>query len=222
MPNLGSKVPDMGTPQVSRVSEAAAAYARANLSDALFTQTQQRVLACLFGRPGRRYGVSELIQATGAGSGAVQRELARLAGSGLLLVERQGNQKLFRANPDSPIFDELVAIVRKTFGLAGTLRDALAPLADKLAFAFVYGSVAKGEDTASSDIDLVLVSDSLGYAELMGALDPAIHDLGRDVHPTIYTRDELARRIEQGNAFITRVMAQPRLWLVGTEHVLAA
>lgn len=222
MPNMGSNVPVMGTPRVDKVSEAAAAYARANLSDALFTQTQQRVLARLFGQPGRRYSVSELIQSTGAGSGAVQRELARLAGSGLLLVERQGNQKLFRANPDSPIHDELAAIVRKTFGLAGTLRDALAPLADELAFAFVYGSVAKGEDTASSDIDLMLVSDSLGYAEVMAALDRALLDLGRDIHPTIYTRAELALRIQQGNAFVTRVMSQPKLWLVGEEHALAA
>ncbi|KFL37252.1 hypothetical protein N788_10455 [Arenimonas donghaensis DSM 18148 = HO3-R19] len=212
----------MGMKPASRVSEAAAAYARANLSDALFTQTQQRVLACLFGRPGRRLGVSELIQTTGAGSGAVQRELARLAGSGLLLVERQGNQKLYRANPESPIHDEIVAIVRKTFGLAGPLRDALAPIVDELIAAFVYGSVAKGEDTAASDIDLMIVSDSLGYAELMAALHPVIGQLGRDIHPTIYTRSELARRIGDGNAFVSKVMAQPKLWLVGAEHVLAA
>ena len=128
MPKMGINMPDMGIKSSLRVSEAAAAYARANLSDALFTQTQQRVLGCLFGQPGRRFGVSELIQTTGAGSGAVQRELARLAGSGLVTVERRGNQKLYRANPDSPIHDELAAIVRKTFGLATPLRDALAPL----------------------------------------------------------------------------------------------
>ena len=111
-------MPDMGKKSPARISEAAALYASANLSDALFTRTQQRVLSLLFGEPGRALGVGELIQMTGAGSGAVQRELARLAGSGLLSTELVGNQKRYRANPDSPIHDELVAIVRKTFGLA--------------------------------------------------------------------------------------------------------
>ena len=130
MPNLGIIVPDLGmndSLRPGKVSEAAARYAAASLSGALFTTTQQRVLACLFGESGRSYAVNELIQATGAGSGAVQRELARLAGSGLLTVEHVGNQKRYRANPDAPIHDELVSIVRKTFGLAEPLREALAP-----------------------------------------------------------------------------------------------
>lgn len=107
-------MPVMGRETKGRISEAAAIYASASLSDALFTSTQQRVLACLFGEPGRSYSVSELIQTTGAGSGAVQRELARLAGAGLLALDPVGNQKRYRANPDCPIHDELVAIVRKT------------------------------------------------------------------------------------------------------------
>ena len=222
MPNMGNNLPDMGNRQSPRVSEAAALYAQANLSDALFTQTQQRVLGHLFGQPGRQSTVSELIQATGAGSGAVQRELARLAGSGLLRVEKSGNQKLYSANPDSPIHEELVAIVRKTFGLAEPLKEALAPLGGQLDLAFIYGSVARGEDTSASDIDLLLVSETLGYADVMVALHPAIERLGRQVNPTIYTRDELARRIRDGNAFITKLLAQPKLWLIGGEHDLAA
>ena len=205
-----------------RISEAAALYARASLSDALFTTTQQRVLACLFGQPGRSYSVSELIQTTGAGSGAVQRELARLAGSGLLTVEQLGNQKRYRANPAAPIHDELASIVRKTFGLASPLREALAPLAARIGAAFVYGSVAKGQDTAASDIDLMLVSDDLSYAELMAALHPVIERLGRDICPTLYTRAELRQRIEGGNSFVNRVLQQPRLWLIGGEDELAA
>ncbi len=137
----------MGTNPRSRISEAAAIYASTNLADALFTATQQRVLACLFGEPRRTYSISELIQTTGAGSGAVQREVARLAGSGLLLMEQIGNQKRYRANPDAPIHDELAAIVRKTFGLAGPLREALAPLADRLGMVSVHGS--KGDEAAT-------------------------------------------------------------------------
>ncbi len=212
----------MGTNQRQRISEAAALYANTNLADALFTATQQRVLGCLFGEPGRTFSISELIQTTGAGSGAVQREVARLAGSGLLLMEPLGNQKRYRANPDAPIHDELIAIVHKTFGLAGPLREALAPLADRLHVAFVYGSVAKGSDTASSDIDLMLVTDDLTYPEVMTALHPLIEHLGREINPTLYTRADLRKRIDAGNSFITRVLAQPRIWLIGGEHDLAA
>lgn len=222
MPKLGNILPDMGNKQSPRISEAAALYARANLSDALFTQTQQRVLGYLFGQPGRRSTVSELINATGAGSGAVQREVARLAGSGLLRVEKSGNQKLYSANPASPIHAELVAIVRKTFGLAEPLKEALAPLGSQLDLAFIYGSVARGEDTSASDVDLLLVSETLGYADVMAALHPAIERLGRQVNPTIYTRDELARRLRDGNAFVTKLLAQPKLWLIGSEHDLGA
>lgn len=219
---MGISVPDMGMNSPPRVSEAAALYARANLSDALFTQTQQRVLGSLFGQAGRAFTVSDLIQSTGAGSGAVQRELARLSGSGLLSVEKVGKQKRYRANPACPIHDELVAIVRKTFGLAVPLRDALAPLAGQVELAFVYGSVAKGQDTSASDIDLMIVSDTLGYADVMAALHPVTEGLARAVHPTIYKRSELERRVADGNAFVARVLAQPKLWIVGGEHDLPA
>lgn len=210
------------TPPPARVSEAAARYASASLSAALFTATQQRVLACLFGESGRSYAVNELIQATGAGSGAVQRELARLAGSGLLSVERVGNQKRYRANPDAPIHDELVSIVRKTFGLADPLRQALAPLAPRIHAAFLYGSVARGSDTARSDIDLMVVADDLGYAEVMLALHPLAERLGRPINPTVYGRDELRSRLDAGNSFVTRVLQQPRQWLIGGDDDLAA
>ena len=225
MPTLGIIVPDMGMTDSLRpgkVSEAAARYAAASLSGALFTATQQRVLACLFGESGRSYAVNELIQATGAGSGAVQRELARLAGSGLLTVEHVGNQKRYRANPDAPIHDELVSIVRKTFGLAEPLREALAPLSDRIHAAFLYGSIAKGSDTARSDIDLMVIADDLAYAEIMLALHPVAERLGRPINPTVYARDELRSRLDAGNSFVGRVLQQPRQWLIGGEDDLAA
>lgn len=222
MPISGINMPNMGTKANKGISEAAALYASTSLSDALFTTTQQRVLGCLFGQPERSFTVSELIQTTGAGSGAVQREVARLAGSGLLTVEPVGNQKRYRADPASPIHTELVSLVRKTFGLAAPLREALAPLVEHVAVAFVYGSVAKGSDTAASDIDLMLVSDTLTYADVMAALHPLIERLGREIQPTLYTRAELRKRIAARNSFVTRVLAQPRLWVIGGEHDLAA
>lgn len=220
---MGINVPNMGIPDnPKRMSEAASVYASASLSGALFTTTQRRVLACLFGEPGRRYSVSELIQTTGAGSGAVQREIARLLGSGLLSVEHVGKHKRYRANPASPIHDELVSIVHKTFGLAGPLRDALASLAPRIHAAFVYGSVAKGNDIAVSDIDLLLVSDDLAYPDVMAVLHPLIEQLGREVNPTLYTRADLRKRIDAGNSFVTRVLQQPRIWLIGDDDALAA
>jgi predicted nucleotidyltransferase len=215
-------MPDMGIKAGKKVSEAAALYASANLSDALFTTTQQRVLGCLFGHPERSFTISELIRTTGAGSGAVQREMARLAGSGLLTLEQVGNQKHYRANPDCPIHDDVAAIVCKTFGLAEPLRHALAPLADRIRAAFVFGSVAKRSDTASSDIDLMLISDTLTYAEAMSALHSVAGQLGREINPTLYSVDEWRSRVDAGNSFVSRVLAQPRIDLIGRADDLGA
>ena len=195
------------------------AYA-ASLADALFSGTQQRVLAWLFGQPDRSFYATELIGLAGAGSGAVQRELVRLAQSGLVTVRAVGNQKHYQANPEAPIYAELCGIVQKTVGLAGPLRDALAPLAARIRAAFVYGSIAKREDTASSDIDLMLISDDLAYSDVYAQLEAVSHRLRRIVNPTIYTTQELARRVERKEAFATRVLAQPKLWLIGGEDAL--
>lgn len=193
-----------------------------SLSAALFSNTQQRVLAFLFGQPERSFFATELIGLTGGGSGAVQRELKRLAESGLVTVTRLGNQKHYQANPQSPIFIELCGIVQKTVGLAEPLREALMPFSKHIAAAFVFGSVAKRSDTARSDIDLMVLSDSLSYADLFGALEEAATRLGRTVNPSIYTRQELSQRIKQKNAFVTRVLAQPKVWLIGGKDDLAA
>ncbi|MDD5176836.1 MAG: transcriptional regulator [Sterolibacterium sp.] len=191
-----------------------------SLADALFSGTQQRVLGLVFGQPARSFYATELIGLTGGGSGAVQRELARLAQSGLVTVHPLGNQKHYRANPDSPIFTELCGIAQKTVGLAEPLREALAPLAKKIKAAFVYGSVAKRQDTAASDIDLMLISDKLTYADVFGMLEAVSVQLGRPVNPTIHSRKELAKRISEDNSFVTRVLAQPKLWLIGNENDL--
>ena len=193
-----------------------------NLSDALFSTTQQRVLGLLFGQPNRSFYATEMIGLAGVGSGGVQRELARLAQSGLVTVRPVGNQRHYQANPEAPIYAELCGIVRKTFGMAEPLRLALTPLAAQIKCAFVFGSVAKRQDTASSDIDLMVISDSLSYADTFAALEVASTQLGRTVNPTIYSTKELTKRIEQGEAFVTRVLTQPKLWLIGGDDDLRA
>jgi len=192
------------------------------MADALFAKVQQRVLGVLFGNPHRTFYANEVIGLARSGTGAVQRELARLEASGLVTVARVGKQKHYRANAGSPVFEELRALVLKTSGLADVLRTALAPVSADIRAAFVYGSIAKGQDTASSDIDLMVVSDRLSYADVFGALEEASARLGRKVAPTIYSSQELSRRVKQDNAFVTRVLAQPKLWLIGDESVLAA
>jgi predicted nucleotidyltransferase len=187
------------------------------LADALFAKVQQRVLAVLFGNPGRSFYANEVIALAHSGTGAVQRELARLEASGLVTVTRVGKQKHYQANARSPVFEELRSLVLKTVGLADVLRSALAPAAQSIRAAFVYGSVAKGEDTAASDIDLMVISDHLTYADLFAALEEASVQLGRKVSPTVYTAKELSQRVSQDNAFVTRVLAQPKLWLLGDE-----
>ena len=191
-----------------------------SLADALFSGTQQRVLGLLFGQPERSFYATELINLAGVGSGAVQRELASLAQSGLVTVKPVGNQKHYQANPASPIYDELCGLVRKTVGLAEPLRAALAPLATQIKAAFVYGSVAKKEDTASSDIDLMLVSDTLTFSDTILALQAATELLGREVNPNIFTLEDFAKRLKEGGSFVSRVMAQPKVWLIGGEHDL--
>ena len=181
---------------------------------------QQRVLAWLFGQPERSFYATELIGLAGAGSGAVQRELARLAQSGLVTARAVGNQKHYQANPEAPIYAELCGIVQKTVGLAEPLREALAPLAARIRAAFVYGSIAGRADTAASDIDLMLISDDLASPDLYAALEALSQRLGRTVNPTIYTPQELARRVKRRDAFATRVLAQPKLWLIGGEDAL--
>ena len=193
---------------------------RRSLADALFTKTQQRVLGVLFGRPERSVYASELIRDAGTGSGAAQRELARLEESGLIVARRIGHQKHYQANPASPLFSELRNIVLKTVGLADPLRDALKPLSSAIRAAFVYGSVAKATDQAASDIDLMIISDSLTYGEVFGALERVTRAVGRKVNPTVFTAAEFSKRARTENAFVTRVLEQPKLWVIGSEHNL--
>lgn len=190
-----------------------------SLASALFGSTQQRVLGLLFGQPDRSFYATELIALARAGSGAVQRELGRLAQSGLVTVRAVGNQKHYQANPASPIYEELCGIARKTVGIAEPLRAALAPLRDRIKAAFVFGSVAKQTDHAGSDIDVMIVSDTLDYADTILALQPIEQGLGREINPVIYTTKELAQRVND-SAFVSRVLSQPKVWLFGGEDDL--
>ena len=192
------------------------------MADALFTGTQQRVLSLLFGQPDRSFFTRELIDLARGGRGAVQRELARLHESGLIVQTVLGNQKHYQANADSPIFAELRGIVSKMLGPADVLRAALEPLAHDLQLALLYGSVAKRRDTALSDVDVLLVSDTLTLEQVYAALEPAEERLGRPVSPTLYTSAEFHQRLEQRNPFLTRLLAGDTIDLIGGKDAVIA
>jgi len=209
----------MGTTLKSRSSDQPSTDATGtpgrSIADALFTGTQRRLFGLLFGQPERSFFVTEIIDLAGVGRGAVQRELSRLERSDLLIAEKRGNQKHYRANPQAPIFDELCSIVRKTVGIESQVREALAPLASKIAAALIYGSVAKKTDTATSDIDLLVVADDLTLEDLYTALAPAEQQLARPVNPTLLTTSELTKRRASGNSFLERVLNGPISTLIG-------
>jgi hypothetical protein len=191
-----------------------------SLSDALFSKVQCRVLGVLFGNPDQSFYANELFRLAGSGTGAGVRELSKLSASGLVTVNKIGNQKHYQANRDAPIFEELRGIVLKTFGMADVLRQGLLPMADKISVAFIYGSIAKGSDTTKSDIDVMVIGDHIEYPDVYSALMPAEKQLGRKVSPSIYNKEDAARKLKKNNAFLTRIMAQPKIFLIGSEHDL--
>ena len=140
----------------------------------------------------------------------------------MVTVEQRGNQKHYQANRKSPVFQELQALVLKTTGFAGVLRTALSNLAPRIRIAFVYGSLAKQSERARSDVDLFIVSDDLEYADLYEAIGGAEQLIGRTINPQIFSTDQFVMRRQNEQAFVSRVMAQPKIWLIGKDDELAS
>lgn len=189
-----------------------------SLASSLFSDSQSRIYLWLFGQPERSYHLSELRRLTGLGSASLQRELNRLAEAGLVHSERFGNLRRFQANPQSPVFAELVALTRKTLGMEPMLRNALMPLTPNLQAAWIYGSVAKQTDTAQSDIDVMLVGRDLLLGDVLERLAPVEAQLGRKINPNCYTPQEFDQRRGEPDSFVNRVLSQPILVLIGDAH----
>jgi predicted nucleotidyltransferase len=193
----------------------------ASLADALFSRVQLRVLSILFGQPDREFSASEIIRLAASGSGAVQRELKRLADAKLVDVGTSANRKLYRANRKSPLFEDLHGLIVKTSGLVEPLRSALDPFAKSIDAAFVYGSVAKGSDTAESDIDLMIISDDLAYENIFKSLQGAEEILRRPVNPNVMSLREWRRKSADHGSFAAKISRQPRLFVIGDSNALA-
>ena len=186
-----------------------------SIGDALFSDSQLRLFRWVFGQPERGYHLRELRRLTGLGSASLQRELNKLAEAGLVHSERVGNLRRFKANAGSPVYRELVALTRKTLGVEPLLREALKPLAPTLEAAFIYGSVAKGTDTAKSDVDVMLVGKNLTLSKVLELMVPLEEQLGRKINPTLLTPAEFKRRRAERDSFVSRVLAQPTFPLIG-------
>jgi predicted nucleotidyltransferase len=190
-------------------------------ASALFGLTRQAVLALFFCHPDESFYFRQVVRRTASAVGAVQRELRHLTAAGILTRAQQGNQVHFRANRACPIFNELQALMTKTAGAADVIRAALSPLADRIRLAFIYGSFARGDYRADSDIDLMVIGTA-SFADIASALRPVQDKLFREINPTIYPHAEFRRKLAQKHHFLTRVLHEPKLWLMGTDHELAA
>lgn len=190
-----------------------------SLARQLLGTTRSAVLAALFLHPEAALHVRELARVTGASPGSLHRELRMLTKLGLLERTEVGRQVHYRANRACPVFDELAGLLCKTSGLADVLREALAPLSGRIAAAFVYGSMATGEEGPRSDVD-VMVLGQAGFAELVRALSPTQETLGREVNATVMKPAEFARRRKAGDGFVAALVREPKIWLMGGEDDL--
>jgi predicted nucleotidyltransferase len=194
--------------------------AASGLASALFSPVQMKVLGLLFGQPERSFQSAELIRMADSGTGAVHRQLRRLEDAGWVTSTRIGNQKHYQANQACPAFAELSGLIVKTVGLVEPIQRALEPLADRIAVAFVYGSIAKGEAHADSDIDLMILSDALGLADLYDHLPKAESILGRTINPNLMSSEEWTEKRHVTDSFVARIASQPKLFVIGDEHDL--
>lgn len=189
------------------------------IANALFSKTQQQLFGLLFGHPDRTFFLRELIDEAGMGRGTVQREMEKLAASDLVLVKKIGNQKHYQANKDSPVFAELVSLLRKTSGIVDVLAHALAPIEDKVDIALMFGSMASGKASASSDVDLLVIGD-VGFADVAKAIYPVQDTLQREINPKVYTQKEWKRLLAKKDGFAKEVMKQPKLFIKGAKDEL--
>jgi predicted nucleotidyltransferase len=185
----------------------------------LFGKVRRAILSVLFGHADEAFYLRQIVRTTGFGLGPVQRELKQLTQCGIIRRSVHGRQVYFQANLDSPIFPELKGLITKTAGIGDTLRAALAPIAGQLKVAFIYGSIARGEEGPRSDIDLLVVGD-IAFADVVVNLQAAQKLLGREIFPTVYPPDEFKAKMRAKHHFLTSVLKGSKIYLIGDENEL--
>ena len=211
-PITGTIVPIMGLQE---------APSTVPIGAALFGATRQGLLRLLFGHADRRFYQRQIIRRIGLGSGTVQRDLEQLTRAGILTRTEEGRQTYYQVNRACPVFDELHGLIRKTFGIAQVLQNALRPLSGKARIAFIYGSIATGTETAASDVDVMVVGEHISMHDVVSVLAEVQRDLGREVNPSVYRTGEFCRKLAEGQHFLSSVVASPKIFLIGDESELA-
>lgn len=192
-----------------------------SLADALFPKTRQRVLGLLFSMPERELYLREIARLVSVSASALQRELDQLSTAGILLETRRGNQRMFRANPECPLYEELVGFAIKTYGIADLLREAIRPFRPQRAL--IFGSIAKQADRAASDVDVLVTGDALDYGGLMNACLDLQPRIGRTINVKVFRADEFRRELAKPDSFVARILAEPTIDLFpGDNHGVEA
>jgi predicted nucleotidyltransferase len=187
-----------------------------SVGDLLFGQTRGRVLALLYGAPDETLFVRQIARQVETSVGTVQRELALLTDAGLIKRSAVGSQVFYQANQEHPEFPELRALLAKTTGVFQMLKTALTPLSSRINIAFVYGSVARGEEKAASDIDLMVIG-AISLDEVLDSVGPVEKQLRRPVNPTIYSLEDVRARLREGNHFLQSLKESKKVFLIGDE-----
>lgn len=187
------------------------------LSKVLFGQTRRSVLALLFGHADEQFYLREIARRGGTGIGATQRELGQLTEAGLISRVRRGHQIYYQANRKNPIFSELKSILVKTSGIRDILLEGLTSLEDRIKLAFVFGSIARGEEKASSDVDLMVVGEA-SFTDVVSALGQIEAKLGREVNPTVYGPREFREKLVAKNHFLSTIAKEKKLFVIGDER----
>jgi predicted nucleotidyltransferase len=190
-----------------------------NLASLLFGAYRLDVLALLLLHPETSLHVREIARATGKAPGTLLRELNRLADAGVLIRKPVGNQVHFQADTGCAIYEDLRSLLKKTVGVVDVLREALAPLAGKIHAAFIYGSVARGDERASSDLDLRIIG-AANFADVVEALGHAQEVLRREINPALFPARELRRKVAAGEPFLERVLADKKMFVMGGDDDL--
>src|SRR4030042_3916152 len=191
-----------------------------NLSRTLFSKPRRAVLSLLYSHVDDAYYLRQIVRVAGIGVGTVQRELKELSNSGIIQRIVRGRQVYYQANPQCPVFEELKALVTKTVGIAAIVQAALAPLADRIRIAGIYGSIARSEEHRGSDVDLLVVG-KVTFAEIVSALDQAQKTINREINPTVYPVDEFQSKLSAGHHFLSTIVEKPMFFLFGDKHELA-
>lgn len=187
--------------------------------DLFGSRLRSKALGWLFSHPAERFYVRQMQSLLKEDATNLSRELSRLAGMGILVCQVEGQQKYYRANSGSPIYPELRGLIAKTVGAAGILKELLDPLRKKIDIAFIYGSMAQGGVTPSSDVDLLLIGRAT-FGDVVSALVPAHERMGREVNPTVFPTKEFRKKLSTGHHFLQNVMAGSKIFVIGDEHDL--